>query len=120
MKKRGRKRKFTNKDVVFQKVNGSYGVVVDYYQDDSGHGYYRVINITRLGGGKMYGPASWRQSWELERTNEKYRRGPVTYRKNAALDERNCSCNCCIHVAIPSGELREDGRYAWEHEVDDV
>lgn len=112
--KRGRPRKYQNKDIVWQQAVNSYGVIVDYQQDKSGHGYYRVISIHRLHGGRMQGPASWRQSWELEPTGQKYRRGPITYRKNKALGDRGCSCNCCIHEAIPSGELREDGTYTWE------
>ena len=120
--KRGRPRKFKNKQIVWQEAVDSYGVIVDYKQDESGHGYYRVVNIHRLHGGRMYGPANWRQSFELQPTEFKYKRGPVTYRKNLALGDRGCSCNCCIHVAIPSAELREDGRYVWEVEAerDDV
>lgn len=94
------------------------GVIVDYMQDASGHGYYRVVNVTRLHGGQMYGPASWRQSYELEATGTKYRRGPTTYRKNEGIAERGCSCNCCVHEAIPLGEIREDGTYEWEHDED--
>jgi len=117
--KRGRPRKFNNKDIVWQTDVKAYGVIVDWKSDITGHGYYRVISLTRLYGGKMYGPAVWRQSWNLEPTGQRYKRGPVTYRKNLALGERGCSCNCCIHTAIPSGQLREDGTWTWE-DRDDV
>ncbi len=118
-RKRGRPRKFHKKDVVWQKDVESYGVVVDWKSDVSGHGYYRVVNIHRLNGGRMYGPPVWRQSWNLEGTGQKYKRGPVTYRKNQALADRGCSCNCCIHTAIPSGQMREDGTW-WEDAEEDV
>lgn len=27
-------------------------------------------------------------------------------------------CNCCVHEAIPKGQVRRDGTFKWE-EVDD-
>lgn len=112
--KRGRPRKYQTKQIVWQKAVESYGVIVDYMQDASGHGYYRCVNIHRLNGGRMYGGAHWRQSWELEPTGMTYKRGPGTYRKNLLLGDRGCSCNCCVHEAIPLGDMRPDGTYIWE------
>ncbi len=117
--KRGRPRKYQNKQIVLQKATDKYGVIVDYYQDDSGHGYYRVVNLTRWNGGQMYGSANWRQSWQLEDTGHKYRRGPTTYRKNLKLEDRGCSCNCCVHQAIPLGAMNPDGTFVWEDQDDE-
>jgi len=118
MAKRGRKRKFQKRQIVWQEAVQEYGVIVDYKQDDSGHGYYRVVNVTDPNKGQMWGRATWRQSYELTPTGKKYKRGPGTYKRNLALGDRGCSCNCCVHEALPLGDVRLDGSFTWEADDD--
>ena len=94
-------------------------VIVDWRSDDAGRGEYRIVRTLGLTG-KAFGPARWLDSNQIDRyraTDKRpwYMRPTVlrTVRANIRLgddhEDRGCTCNCCPHVAIPAGVIRQDG-----------
>lgn len=107
----GRRKKFRIGEVVTYR--GRPAVVVDYRQDAKGRGFYRVVRLVSLPSGRGYGPAVWRESYRLSERKDWSDGRPTAvkqYRANQKLGaERGCSCECCAHVAIPVGVIRNDG-----------
>ncbi len=99
----GRKRKFK----IGQRVNhrGNHGVIVDYNQDSRGRGRYRFMFTDKM-------RAVWREGSELSASILGDDMSYVgVYRKNQAIPDRGCNCNCCIHVAIPASEVTWAGTF---------
>lgn len=89
-----------------------HGVVVDYSQDAEKRGRYRVIRIHGSPtGGQLYGPPFYLDSWLLADEGTTYRRAVGTYRRNEAIGDRGCACNCCLHVARSRSSVRLDGTF---------
>ena len=97
----GRPRKFSMGDVARIKVSGLNAVVVDYKANPK-DSYYQVVRQP-----VKQGPI-WLSSTalnSLERRNTDVLR---IYRANERLIDRGCTCNCCVHQAVPRRFWRED------------
>lgn len=114
--KRGRPRKFKNRDIVIHNQTEQTYVVVDH-QLRGTKAEYKVIPLN--GQKQRYGRASWVESNWLDPTGMKSSAGSmVTYRSNKFLEQevgRGCDCQCCIHAAMPrrdfnhiTGEMFDD------------
>jgi hypothetical protein len=112
----GRNRKFDEGDRVHVSTKHVIidGVIVDYRQDDKLRGEYRV---QRQINNWAAGPPVWQDTWTLTGTSGVNRRLVNTYRKNLAIPDRGCKCNCCVHVAVPLGEVRLDGTFKGDDET---
>lgn len=121
--KRGRPRKFKKGDLVYHD-RLSYCVIVDWIKQRT-TSYYRVVRVIHPFNGAPYGEAIWIKGYALrvpvrnEVPHGTARRNIAgIYAANQRLEERGCLCNCCVHEAIPKGQIRRDGTFKWE-EVDD-
>lgn len=122
-RKRGRPRKFKKGDVAHHDRLG-WVVIVDYLNQGSA-AYYRVVRVIHPFNGSPYGEAIWIRNYTLRvpSADERFYGGTRNsvagiYAANRRLGERGCMCNCCVHEAIPKGQVRRDGTFKWE-EVDD-
>ena len=93
-----------------------FGIIVDYTQDGTGRGRYRVVRTTHPISGATFGEPVWVDPhhllplpWLLKRPT-----AVRIYRANEKLIERGCSCMCCAHEAIPKGQIRADGTFRYE------
>lgn len=116
-----RPRKFQYGDVVLDNYlyEDDLAVVVDYRQDRQGRGFYRIIRLTHLPGGTLYGRPAWRESRWLTNADASYTRARSVYLANKRIGtaaDRGCSCNCCPHTAIPLSDVLGDGSFRWENE----
>ena len=120
-----RTRKFTLGDVVYwlKPISGVSGmatvpyfcVVVDYTQDGTGRGLYRILRTLHPLNGATFGESVWVGPHYLMKMDYPKRMTAVrTYRANMRLAERGCDCNCCTHEAIPKGLIRKDGTFTYE------
>ena len=119
----GRPRKFKKGDLAHHERLG-YVVIVDYINE--GHSvYYRVVRVQHPYNGAPYGEAIWIKSYKLRILEadevpfgSTRRHIAGIYAANQRLGDRGCMCNCCVHEAIPKGQVRKDGSFKWE-EVED-
>ena len=121
-----RNRKFQLGDVALwnKRVDGVPGIpsmdyfaiVVDYTQDGTGRGRYRVVRTLHPVSGATFGEPAWTDPQHLLAMNVPNRQTAVSiYRANEKLIERGCTCMCCAHEAIPKGQIRKDGTFRWEN-----
>ncbi len=90
-------------------------IIVDYAQDGSGRGMYRVIRTLHPVAGATFGEPVWVGPHCLRPMDVPNRPTAVrVYRANEKLIERGCSCVCCAHEAIPKGQIRADGTFRYE------
>lgn len=116
-------RKFMMGDVVRWekaiKVNGTalrsmlyFAIIVDYRQDGTGRGMYRVVRTLHPVSGATFGEPVWVGPHDLVPMDVPNRQTAVrAYRANEKLTERGCSCECCAHEAIPKGQIMADGSF---------
>ena len=104
----GRKRKFESGQRVHIISEGFEGIVVDYHQDRDDRGRYRV---QRLYNNVAFGPAIWKETWDLQGTSGTNRRQVSIYTKNMAIGDRGCKCGCCNHIKKALGEINWDGSF---------
>lgn len=87
-----------------------YGFVTDWAVKGK-RGHYQVVRMT---GGHVgatpYGRPKWIISYKLTPTGRWWRGLLYQFRANLKLAERGCSCNCCVHEAIPRSLLDKEGR----------
>lgn len=98
-----------------------YAVVVGYRQDAKGRGEYRLVRVNRAVAGQLYGHTFWLKSYELFATESRYQRAVSVVRANDRLGkslERGCSCQCCVHTATPLSQIRSDGTFQWEADLE--
>jgi len=94
-------------------------VVVRYqYNATIGRGRGQYVLLRRYGANRLYGETLTRDPHVLMADPE---RGPnirasSIVRNNAAILERGCSCNCCIHTAMSASDVRQDGTFVWDDE----
>ena len=94
-----------------------FGIVVDYTQDGTGRGRYRVIRTLHPISGATFGEPVWVDPHYLIPLDVPNRPTAVrVYRANEKLIERGCTCMCCAHEAIPKGQIRADGTFRYEQE----
>ena len=94
-----------------------FGIVVDYTQDGTGRGRYRVIRTLHPISGATFGEPVWVDPHFLIPLDVPNRPTAVrVYRANEKLIERGCTCMCCAHEAIPKGQIRADGTFRYEQE----
>ena len=90
-------------------------IIVDYAQDGTGRGMYRVVRTLHPVAGATFGEPVWVGPHNLTPMNVPNRLTAVrVYRANEKLIERGCSCVCCAHEAIPKGLIRTDGTFRYE------
>jgi hypothetical protein len=90
-------------------------VIVDYAQDGTGRGMYRVVRTTHPQSGATFGEPVWVGPHCLTPMDVPNRPTAVkVYRANEKLIDRGCSCTCCAHEAIPKGMIRADGSFVWD------
>ena len=115
-----RNRKFTMGDVAWwsKPIEGAefvhtmqyFAIVVDYRQDGTGRGMYRVVRTLHPVNGATFGEPTWVGPHDLTPMDAPKRpRAVRIYKANERLEERECSCNCCAHEAIPERSIRTDG-----------
>jgi len=115
----GRKKKARLGDVV--DYGPGFAVVVGYRQDTRGRGEYRLVRVNRAVAGQTYGHTFWMKSYLIAPTGSRYARAVQTVRLNDLLGksrERGCSCQCCVHTAIARSQVKGDGTFAWEADLD--
>ena len=92
-----------------------FGIIVDYAQDGTGRGRYRVIRTLHPISGTTFGEPVWVDPHFLIPLDVPNRPTAVrVYRANNKLEERGCTCMCCAHEAIPKGQIRADGTFRYE------
>jgi hypothetical protein len=90
-------------------------IIVDYKQDGTGRGMYRVVRTLHPVSGATFGEPVWVGPHYLTPMNVPNRLHAVrVYRANEKLLERGCTCMCCPHEAIPKGQIRADGTFRWD------
>jgi len=90
-------------------------IVVDYTQDGTGRGRYRVVRTLHPISGATFGEPVWVDPHFLIPLDVPNRLTAVSvYRANNKLIERGCTCMCCAHEAIPKGQIRADGTFRYE------
>lgn len=125
----GRNRKFEEGDVVFgyKDIAGVdeltampfYAVVVGYYTEPKGKGWYQLIRVLHPLNGTPYGEVFMMMPHHLVPTEYPKRRTIGSrFRGNERLVERGCTCNCCAHEAIPASMIMKDGRFSWEKDYE--
>lgn len=122
--KRGRPRKFKNGDLAYHERLG-YCVIVDWIRQPTTT-YYRVVRVLHPFNGAPYGEAVWIKGYtlrvpRLDGVSHGTARRNIAgiYAANQRLEERGCRCNCCVHEAIPKGQIRKDGSFKWEEVTDE-
>lgn len=114
----GRKHKFRPGDGCYWDITDTenrpyrqYGYVVDWAVRQ-GRGHYRIVRMT---GGHLgatpWGRPIWIISYNLHPTGRWWRGLLLQFRANQRLKERGCTCNCCVHEAIPRSTLNMDGTF---------
>ncbi len=89
-------------------------IVVDYTQDGTGRGLYRIVRALHPENGASFGESVWVGPHYLTAMDFPNRMTAVrVYRANEKLIDRGCECNCCAHEAIPKGLIRKDGTFTW-------
>lgn len=84
-------------------------IIVDYTQDGTGRGTYRVVRTLHPISGATFGEPVWVGPHHLLPLDVPNRSTAVrVYRANKKLAERGCSCGCCAHEAIPTGQVGPD------------
>lgn len=87
-------------------------IVVDYAQDGTGRGMYRVVRTLHPIAGATFGEPVWVGPHDLTPLDVPNRPTAVrVYRANEKLIDRGCACMCCAHEAIPKGQIRADGSF---------
>jgi len=87
-----------------------FAIIVDYRQDGTGRGMYRVVRTLHPVSGATFGEPVWVGPHELKPTLWAQRpRAVRIYKANERLEERGCSCACCAHEAYPERGIRADG-----------
>ena len=87
-----------------------FAIIVDYKQDGTGRGMYRVVRTLHPVSGATFGEPVWVAPQELKPTMWANRpRAVRIYKANERLTERGCSCSCCAHEAYWEGSIRNDG-----------
>ena len=94
----GRPRKFRVGAIVDDVARNTLAAVVDYKITHTER-EYRVIplNPSLQPSGRAY----WQRSMWLVATTMKSRDAVKTYKANSLLEERGCTCQCCVHEAMP-------------------
>jgi len=91
-----------------------FAIIVDYAQDGTGRGTYRVVRTLHPVAGATFGEPVWVGPHNLTPMDVPNRLTAVrVYRANEKLIERGCSCVCCAHEALPKGLIRADGTFRW-------
>ena len=91
-----------------------FAIVVDYQQDGTGRGMYRVVRTLHPINGATFGEPVWVGPHYLTPMDVPNRpRAVRIYKANERLEERECSCQCCTHEAIPERSVRIDGTIDW-------
>ena len=89
-----------------------FAIIVDYRQDGTGRGMYRVVRTLHPVSGATYVEPVWVGPHDLVPMDVPNRPTAVrAYRANEKLAERGCSCECCAHEAIPKGQIMADGSF---------
>ena len=89
-----------------------FAIIVDYTQDGTGRGRYRVIRTVHPVSGATFGEAVWTDPQHLTPMDVPNRpRAVRIYKANEKLEERGCSCQCCAHESVPERSVRKDGQY---------
>ena len=79
-------------------------IIVDYMQDGTGRGMYRVVRTIHPNSGATFGEPVWVGPHYLMPLDVPNRPLAVrTYNANNKLVERGCKCMCCVHEALPKG-----------------
>ena len=115
-----RNRKFQLGDVAYwlKPLEGVFGIpampyfaiIVDYRQDGTGRGMYRVVRTVHPVSGATFGEPVWTGPHYLKPMDVPNRpRAVRIYKANERLEERGCSCACCAHEAYPERGIRSDG-----------
>ncbi len=87
-----------------------FAIIVDYTQDGTGRGMYRVVRTLHPVSGATFGEPVWTGAHTLIPLDVPNRpRAVRIYKANERLEERGCSCMCCAHEAYPEGGIRADG-----------
>ncbi len=87
-----------------------FAIIVDYTQDGTGRGRYRVVRTLHPVSGATFGEPVWVDPQVLTPLDVPNRpRAVRIYKANERLEERGCSCACCAHEAYPEGGIRADG-----------
>lgn len=100
-----------------------YAVIVGYKRNrqfPTYPGLYKVVRLTSASWqGATFGGTIWLQSNLLHKIpGLSFRRPTVVrrYRNNRKIPDRGCYCNCCVHLKIPPGMVRDDGSFDWDYE----
>ena len=76
-----------------------FAIIVDYKQDGTGRGRYRVVRTLHPVSGATFGEPVWVDPQELTPMDVPNRpRAVRIYKANERLEERGCSCACCAPV----------------------
>ena len=101
----GRPRKFEMGQLAVEGLTaehpGDWVTVVDYKANPK-DSYYRVIRSVPLR------KPRWISSTRLTPVDRKSIDTLRIYRSNERLEERGCTCNCCVHQAVPRRFWRVD------------
>ena len=91
-----------------------FAIIVDYRQDGTGRGMYRVVRTLHPVNGATFGEPTWVAPQLLAPMNAPNRpRAVRIYKANNRLEERGCACQCCTHESIPERSVRIDGTIDW-------
>ena len=91
-----------------------FAIIVDYKQDGTGRGMYRVVRTVHPVSGATFGEPVWTGPHTLTPMDVPNRpRAVRIYKANERLVERECSCMCCAHEAIPERSVKADGSVNW-------
>ena len=115
-----RRRKFQMGDVAwwYKAIEGVewvkqmpyFAIIVDYKQDGTGRGMYRVVRTLHPVSGATFGEPVWTAPQDLTPMDVPKRpRAVRIYKANERLEERGCACSCCAHEAYPERGIRNDG-----------
>ena len=98
-----------------------YGYVVGWEMKSGSRGYYHVIRLTAGHfGARPYGRPVWIVSYNLTPTGKWWKGLMMQFRANRKLAERGCSCQCCVHEAIPRSVLKLDGTLKGDDDAEPV
>lgn len=104
----GRPRKFRTGAIVDDAARNTLAVVVDYKITHTEREYRLIpLNPSLQRSGRAY----WQRSLWLTGNGQKSRDSVKTYLANRELEERGCTCQCCIHEAMPIEDFNRWGTW---------
>ncbi len=106
----GRPRKFRIGAVVDDVARKTLAAVVDYKITHTEREYRLVpLNPSLQPSGRAY----WQRSMWLDATEMKSRDARKIYKANTGpdLEERGCTCMCCVHEAMPLEDFNRWGEW---------